>query len=354
MKERQQNFELLRIIAMFLIVISHVITHYIMADNLELSLVNKFLLTMLRSFIYICVNVYIIITGYFSVYAKQLKFRKLLNVILLPGFISAVLLIIMMAVGSIDFNIWRILGKLFATFRGEYWFISNYFALYLFIPLINKMIHSFSKKDIQQLIFLTFLVGSVWSFFLVNDEIVAFNSGFSLIFFIFLYIVGAYIRLYGAFYKDFTGRQYLNGYLMVGVLTGILQFILLQVDFLNYNGPFELVMSYAFFMFISTVTIKSQWINYIATYTLSVYLVHEQGQVRELIWNLPIVHQMINWSPFTFIPAIILVAALVFIGAWIVGWLLTNIFERLERRLYAWIDGKDWIKPEKLIKKVVK
>jgi len=354
MKDRQQNFELLRIIAMFLIVISHVVTHYIMADKLQLSVMNTFLLTLLRSFIYICVNVYIIITGYFSINTKQLEFRKVLNVVLLPGFISAILLTILMAVGRIDFDIWRILGKLFATFRGEYWFISNYFALYLFIPLLNKILHAFTKKDLQNFIFLTFLVGSVWQFFIPSKQIIAFNSGFSLIFFIFLYFVGAYIRLYGPFVRAFTGKQYLGVYVMVGLLTGILQFILPQVDFLNYNGPFELVMSYAFFMFISTVTIKSQWINYIATYTLSVYLVHEQGQVRELIWNLPIVHQMINWSPFTFIPAIILVAALVFIGAWIVGWLLTNIFERLERRLYAWIDGKDWIKPEKLIKKVVK
>ena len=77
MKERQQNFELLRIIAMFMIVISHVTTHYIMADGIPITGANEFLLTILRSLIYVCVNVYIIITGYFSIYSKQLKLRKI-------------------------------------------------------------------------------------------------------------------------------------------------------------------------------------------------------------------------------------------------------------------------------------
>ncbi|MFV8260315.1 acyltransferase family protein [Aerococcus viridans] len=76
MKERQQNFELLRIIAMFMIVVSHVITHYIMEVELEVTDLNSFLLILLRAIIYICVNVYIIITGYFSINSKQLKIKK--------------------------------------------------------------------------------------------------------------------------------------------------------------------------------------------------------------------------------------------------------------------------------------
>jgi hypothetical protein len=42
MKERKQNFELLRIIAMFMIVISHVSTHYISAYDVQLASFNVF------------------------------------------------------------------------------------------------------------------------------------------------------------------------------------------------------------------------------------------------------------------------------------------------------------------------
>lgn len=339
MKERQQNFELLRIIAMFMIVISHVSTHYILAYDVELASFNGLLLSILRSLIFICVNVYILITGYFSVHSTKLKFRKLLNVALLPGFISVVLLIILMSFGAVDFNIWQILGKFFATLKGEYWFISNYFALYLFIPLLNKIFHALSKQEVQQLLFLNFLVGTLWSSFLENDVIVGFNSGFSLIFFVFLYFIGAYIRTYGAFFKDFNKKEYLSAYLIIGVLTGVLQFLIPAVDFVNYNGPSELIMSYCFFMFISKIEVKSIKINYIATYVLSVYLVHEQNEVRELIWDSPFIHQIIGFSQITFIPAVILVAVLVFTVSWVIGWLLTNIFEWLERTIYGWIDA---------------
>lgn len=353
MKERQQNFELLRIIAMFMIVISHVTTHYIMADGIPITGANEFLLTILRSLIYVCVNVYIIITGYFSIYSKQLNLRKILNVALLPGFISAILVTVLMAFGAIDFNIWRIIGKLFATFRGEYWFISNYFALYLFIPFLNKIIHMFSKKEYQQFLTLSLLVGSVWPFFVVNQEIISFNSGFSLIFFFLLYFIGAYIRLYGAFIKDFTAKQYLMSYFVLGIITGIFQFLIPTTDFLNYNGPFELLMSYFIFMYIKKIKVKSHRINYIASYVLSVYLVHEQAEIREFIWDLPIVHQIIQWSPVTFIPAIIMVAAMVFMISWIVGWLLTNLFNRFEKIIYGFIDRKLSLKEVKTSSKEI-
>lgn len=331
MKERQQNFELLRIIAMFMIVVSHVITHYIMKADMEISGVNNFLLSLLRAVIYVCVNVYIIITGYFSINSKQLKITKIMNVALLPGFISAMLLMVLMVFGDIDFDIWRIVGKLFATFRGEYWFISTYFALCLFIPFLNKIIHTISQKEFQQFLLLLTSVGIIWPFFVDSEAFISFNSGFSLIFFFFLYFVGAYIRLYGAFFKDFTRNQYLISYLMLALVTGILQFGLPEIDFLNYNGPFEFTMSYFIFMYIKNVKVNSVKINIIATYTLSVYLVHEQSEVREFIWNLPFIHQIILWSPITFIPAIIFVAVMVFTVSWITGYMLTNIYKKVEQ-----------------------
>lgn len=341
MKERQQNFELLRIIAMFMIVVSHVITHYIMEVELEVTDLNSFLLILLRAIIYICVNVYIIITGYFSINSKQLKIKKIINVAMLPGFISAILITILMVFGAIDFNIWRILGKLFATFRGEYWFISNYFALYLFIPFLNKIIHTMNKKEYQHFLFLSALVGVVWPFFVINQQIISINSGFSLIFFTYLYFVGAYIRLHGAFIKEFTLNHYLLGYLTLALITGFLQYSLPDVDFLNYNGPFEFIMSYCIFMYFRQIKLKSVRINTIAAYTLSVYLVHEQSEVREFIWNLSFIHQIIQWSPITFIPAIIFVALLVFTVSWMIGYLLTNLYSKLEQGMFHLFKVKD-------------
>lgn len=340
MKKRQQNFELLRIIAMFMIVISHVSTHHILANEVEVSGFNELLLTILRSLIFICVNIYILITGYFSIHSTKLKFRKLVNIALLPGFISAILLIILMLFGVVDFNIWAIIAKIPSVLIGEYWFISNYFALYMFIPILNKIFHLLSKRDLQQLLLLTFLVGSVWSSFLNSDNIIGFNSGFSLIFFMFLYYVGGYIRIYGAFWKDFSRKTYLYAYLGLGLVTGILQFLIPLVDFLNYNGPFELLMSYYFFMFIGKTKVHSERVNYIATYVLSVYLVHEQSQVRDFIWSRPLIHQMIEWSPITFIPAVILVAIMVFSLSWIVGYILTNLYNKIEGLLFPVIEKK--------------
>lgn len=339
MKKRQLNFELLRIIAMFMIVISHVSTHYILANDVEVSKFNELLLTIMRSLILICVNIYILITGYFSLYTTKLKIRKVVNIALLPGFISAFLISVLMIFGVVDFDVWQIMRQLFVTITGEYWFISTYFALYLFIPLLNKIFQALSKQDIQLLLFLNFLVGTMWDSFF-GKEIIGFNSGFSLIFFIFLYFIGAYIRTYGAFWKDFNKYTYIFVYLILGLLTGLLQLFIPVVDFLNYNGPFELIMSYCFFMFISKIKVRSNKISTIASYVLSVYLVHEQSQVREFIWSRPLIHQIIEWSPITFIPAIILVAVMVFILSWIIGYILANLYNKIEDALFPKLEKR--------------
>lgn len=337
MKERQQNFELLRIIAMFMIVIFHAITYCVIEYELPITGLNDLLLTVLRALIYVCVNVFIIITGYFSVNTKQLKLRKVVNTALMPGFFSAILLTMVMVVGIEEFNFWQIIRKLFATFRGEYWFISNYFALYLFIPFLNKIVHRVSKKEFQHFLFLSVLIGVIWPFFVIDENIISFNSGFSLIFFILLYFVGAYIRLYGALVKDFSRNYYLIGYILLAVVTGVLQYTVPNTDFLNYNGPFEFTMSYLLFMYISKIKVKSVSVNTVAAYTFGVYLVHEQGEMRQLIWGLPIIHRMIQWSPITFIPVIILVSLIIFTICWIISFIFINIFERLENFIYRWL-----------------
>jgi len=127
---------------------------------------------------------------------------------------------------------------------------------------------------------------------------------------------------------------------MVALVTDVMQFMFPNTDFLNYNGPFEVTMSYFIFMYIKNVEVKSVKINTIAAYALSVYLVHEQAEVREFIWNLPFIHQFVQWSPITFIPAIIFVTVLVFTASWIIGYLLTNLYNKFEQGIIRLLEFK--------------
>lgn len=89
--ERSLNFELLRIVAMFMVIMLHVnlfggiLTGYDAKENSYIFLISHF-------FEYLCiiaVNLFVMISGYFlSVSIHPFKVRKLLHIILITAFWS--------------------------------------------------------------------------------------------------------------------------------------------------------------------------------------------------------------------------------------------------------------------------
>ena len=77
MKERQSNYELMRIVSMFLIVIYHILIHGNVFDNTEGGL--HFIFAFLICITLVHVNSFILVTGYFN-YNKDFKWNKFFSV----------------------------------------------------------------------------------------------------------------------------------------------------------------------------------------------------------------------------------------------------------------------------------
>ena len=69
-----------------------------------------------------------------------------------------------------------------------YWFIAQYLALYMLYPFINCLLKNIDKKQHQTLIFILLLFLSIYA------SVYFANNGFSISWFILLYIIGAYIK----------------------------------------------------------------------------------------------------------------------------------------------------------------
>ena len=76
-KIRQSNFELMRIISMFFIVIWHIIVHGGLLNNT--IGVNHFLIQLILCIIVVHVNSFILISGFFQ-YSKNFSLKKFLSV----------------------------------------------------------------------------------------------------------------------------------------------------------------------------------------------------------------------------------------------------------------------------------
>lgn len=88
-------------------------------------------------------------------------------------------------------NFWIIKHMLF----NEYWFMRVYFYLILCVPFLNKLINSLQKKEYKQLILLGIVLmvipASIPGIALFNSD-----SGNGILWFIMLYLTGAYLQKY--------------------------------------------------------------------------------------------------------------------------------------------------------------
>ena len=92
--------------------------------------------------------------------------------------------------GAVNINISVLLKALLPISTKMWWFISNYFALYLVHPFLNDILHNLTRSSCKKLIVIALVVlGAI----LISNEDVVRKSAME---FIIIYSIGGYIRLW--------------------------------------------------------------------------------------------------------------------------------------------------------------
>jgi surface polysaccharide O-acyltransferase-like enzyme len=139
---------------------------------------------------YKAVDIFFIISGYFGI-SQKFKGKKLLLLdfkvlIYCVGFYILSVIVKYQAFSARDF-----VRAFLPYVGGHYWYYTAYISLMLLSPWINKLILSVDKKKILLLI----LIVSGISTLSIGDAFYT-NDGYSVIWAINLYVIGAYIKLY--------------------------------------------------------------------------------------------------------------------------------------------------------------
>ena len=179
---RDSNIEILRIVLMTMILLSHLITHgkYEFPDNsVILSVQDAGILTFTRYH----VNTFILISGFFGV---SLNFRKIFGfsvMIFSWAFVGAVLDFVVFKHEALT----QIVASLLNPFMSG-WFVIQYFALMLYGPLINKGLEELSTKQFSVIlvIYLLYVYG-------VTPSIISSASPHTFEF-VGMYLIGRYIK----------------------------------------------------------------------------------------------------------------------------------------------------------------
>lgn len=303
MKKRIVSIELLRILAMMMVVM----LHYLSKGGLLTSLTEEmtagaYVAWLLEAFSIVAVNVYMLISGYFLV-ESGFKPGRLVELICQVLFYSLLVPLVLIALGILEpgqLTIYRLLQYLLPGQMVHYWFITAYLIMYLFVPVLSVGVRQMSQKQLGMTICLLLLFFSVSKSILPvkleND-----NLGYDGLWFICVFLVAAYIRLYGIPFLQKGKRAllcYVAGCLLIYALTMGVRLFYLHTgrlgDFIH--APFDYNHILNLFAAISLFYAFSNWklsgegriskvILRVAPYTLGVYLLHEHIELRTL-WPL--------------------------------------------------------------------
>ncbi len=257
MKERQSNFELLRIIAMLLVVLVHV--QHVM-DNTS---------PVVQSIALMGVPLFTMISGWFGIKPN------------LRSFLSFLFQCLFFSVGFTALAL--ILGK--ASFEPQdffltwYWYVVAYIGLYLMAPVLNVFVEHASEKEFRYFLLTFFTFEFLYGFLCQSSA--GFNYGLTLIGLVSLYLLARYVRKYPNKITSLNRNWDLIIAVALIAVESLLAFFFSALDIssertalFSYTSPFVILSSLFVLLFFSKLKFQSRIVNYVASSCIAVYLFH--------------------------------------------------------------------------------
>ena len=359
---RKSNFELLRIVAMMLIVTFHIAKHgNIVGQYKTIPIsVNKVWIYILRAFGKLGVNIFVLISGYFLITKDKVKISRIIKLWLQIVFYCIGIYLLFVLLGKEPFHIRRFLITLIPISSGEWWFATSYFVLYLISPFINMFLKKLSKTNYKKLLILTTIIWCVIPTFIYT------NLGCSdVLWFVYLYSVAAYIHLYKDDLVVNKGKCLLIIFglliLSLGICLGVSYLRASHSSLDKYvfrmyemQSIPEVVMAILIFMIFKNINIKyNKIINIISSTTFGIYLMHDHDFIRLFLWRDFFKVKDFAYKPIL-IPYTLGIAVAVFIGLGIVDLIRMYLLEKNYMKLIDKVEPKLEAKKEKIFKKLNK
>ena len=305
-KERQSNMELLRLVAMMMILVMHMDYGAFGLPTAE-GVKNAPMTTFGRIFVeHLClvaVNVYVLISGWFGIRPKMKSFARLMVQV---ATYSIVITGAFLLLGRTSFKIGYVTDMLIVG--KQYWFVVSYILLYLISPILNAFVEHSSKRELQLMLLVFFGFQFVYSWIFGLEE---FAGGYSALSFMGLYLLARYVKLYWNENDNENENCHPDGkpslslsfslkkpslsfslYLFIAAITALFVFLAYRWKgdsfgdacagiFAHYNSPFIVVSSLLVLLMFSKLQFQSKLINYLSSSAFAVYLIH----AHPLLWD---------------------------------------------------------------------
>ncbi|MFU2180832.1 acyltransferase [Streptococcus pluranimalium] len=334
MEKRVYNagIDFLRIFAMFMIVVTHVLGKGGIRDSVSGTVDAHFLQTwIIQASVYVAVNCYALISGYVG-FRSHFKYSKLINLWLQVAFYTIGITLFFLLLGKpIEAQDW--IGAFFPVITGQYWYVTAYFGLMLTMPFFNIALPRMGLSDLGKMIVIGFVVFSLLPV-LLDTSVSEFSlsKGFSMTWLILLYIVGAFLARIDI--KRLNKPFWLIGLYIFSIAATLILKYTVSEKWYWYTSPTITLGALALFILFVNLDISPtgrliKWIRFFAPATFGVYLVHLHPLVVKFAMR-DFAEHFVDASVFVF-PIIVLgVSLLIYLGSSMIEKIRIWLFKTLD------------------------
>ena len=343
--KRDYGIDLLKMMAMTMVV-----AHHVLNAGVEVKVLSgdtawglKFLLQAFHCFCYCAVDVFVMATGYIMC-RHEFKYIRIFRLWRHVVGYSLALLVIALAIGH---HVgWRdVANAILPVTTNQYWFFTQYFALFFTIPFLNKLMESLSRREVGILMVTGLGLLSIMPL-IAGQDIFITKWGYCYLWFMFLYCVGS------AIYKFDLVSRLGSPVAVLGLLVGVVVSALGAVGstFLpqvfgggarvgdlaySYTSPSLVLEAVALLVLFGKINLKSaMWqrvLAFRAPGTFIVYVVHSNGMFRMIVnWKMVFLPLAEHGVLFAIVGAI-LVALLIFASI--------TLVDAVRRLAVVWVVG---------------
>lgn len=336
---RKSNMEAMRIFSMLMVLICHCGFPNGLPDSATClgNPIKNFILILIDGLSVVCVNCFILISGYFGIRCTLKGIFNFIFIVLFYGFFIWLTVDI-----GIEGNNWLNIKSLVFSIK-DFWFIWAYLGLYILSPVLNSFIEKASKKEFLSVIgpfFLLAFLGCLTTLTGLDIE-----SGYNTILFIGIYLLGAGYHKFYLSEKWITWKKGLALYLGVTLISSLIFFLACTLlssirlrlcfyfIFTNYSSIFVVLASLGVLIFFSKVNFQNKIINWIGASAFSVYLIHMNVAVKPYYISVA-KYLYDNNTPISWVLSVLIFTILVFLVCVLIDQIRKYLWNRISKLLF--------------------
>lgn len=280
--ERQSNIEILRCVSMFMVMMMHssfITFGFPVKETVQESPCDWVLHTFQYSIAIVAVNVFVLISGWFSI---KPSIKGISSFLFQVTFLKLLSFIFFLVLGTLSFTKSTLYDLLMLNpYTG--WFIKTYLLLYILVPVLNTFVENTTRKVFQNVLIFYFLFVFVMGWF--RDITGYIMGGYSITMFVGLYLLARYANIYKPTWscysmkKDFIIYMIATFFTFLGIFLpvyfGMEKCDIFVQAFTRYSSPFVVLGAMHLLLLFSKLKIGTRpMINKVARSCFAVYLLH--------------------------------------------------------------------------------